>query len=243
MNQVAILHVKIAKMIQPLKKQQIIALFGQAAAAKLFALIDSCCPILTLRGEVTCTGSIDDPYCLSVFVTSSVSLSNTPIQVNLTDINVNSDLGLGGNVTSPAGVEVLVSTNCKFKDSVYPGIYNGSGFAFLPGTPLVPYAWSVNFPDCGGTPPPVTNLLLTKLASGSPGVADFGISNGYGGSIYVEESIDTIMWITIDSEPLPSSPYTGGASTSPKVVPGLYYRGAVKDSVGNLKYSNVILAT
>ena len=127
-----------------LNKPQIIAIFGPAAANKLFTLLDPCCPAFKVRFEVTCTEDIHQPYCVKGYVTSSVPLIDAFFGTFTGDFEGNTV----PPVTSAAGVETLIFSQCTFKEVIAPGTQQFSGFIVTDGYPLIPQAFTITFPEC-----------------------------------------------------------------------------------------------
>jgi hypothetical protein len=220
-------------MSQPLKKQQIIALFGDKAAAKLFALLEPCCTPLSFRFEVTCKP--DGSACIDAYVTSSIALDSVVVQVLFLGADT---IGIAKSVTANAGEEVYVGQDCS-KDVIPPGQYIGSGLAFIPGVAIVPQQVTVVIPEC----PIAAVLVLTSMNTGEfDGLWQGSALNVYGGTVQLQKSADGISsWIdaAIPANAAPA-PYTGPLAQGPiEVLTGIFYRLAGIDVNSNPVYSNV----
>lgn len=223
-------------MSQPLKKQQIIALFGEKAAAKLFSLLEPCCFPITFRAESSC----DERGfpCISLYATSSVVLRDVLVEITFPTLG-ESLRDLGGFVSFPTpNKEILVGQGCF--QSVLPGTYDAVVIATIIGSPIIPQPLIVEVPFC--EIPEVSSLELNTVITGDEGLWIGYATNIYGGEVQLQYSVVEGVWLDVGAPvPTDSDPYTGVVSHGPiTLVEGALYRIEGLSSTSAIIYSNIV---
>ena len=226
-------------MSQPLKKDQIIALFGKKAASRLFALLDPCCGAIDGGGASfrLVPKCVEGKMCLDVYMTSTVSSPYTFVNVGFPDFNEFSKIAV-----LTAGEEKYIGEMCTKTSYTEGEVITGIAAAYLPGLPVIPQLVSFTAIDCTA-PLEKTSIVLTGLAGTE---ADGTVTNGYlsgGATVRLQESVTGLGgWADVAFSSY-TDPFTGAVIVYYGPGPGLFYRLEAYDYLGVPIQSNILAYT